>query len=155
MDISFWSKLGIKTQVKQERIQFWDRIRKKYIYDSPEERVRQYLILWLHQEKQVPESLIAVEKKLVVFNRDKRFDLLVFNRKGKPILLVETKRPEEKLSQNTFIQISTYNQALRVPYLLIYNGKEMAAAFVDFESKQVERLEEIPGFHIMNSYPVQ
>jgi hypothetical protein len=92
---------------------------------------------------------------LVVFNRDKRFDLLVFNRKGKPILLVETKRPEEKLSQNTFIQISTYNQALRVPYLLIYNGKEMAAAFVDFESKQVERLEEIPGFHIMNSYPVQ
>jgi len=100
----------------------YDPIRKKNIVLTPEEWVRQHVIAFLVQTQKYPMSLIAVER-MITFNRlKKRFDVLVYNKNGRPEILIECKAPEVKLSSETLFQISTYNMVYKVPYLFISNG---------------------------------
>jgi len=52
----------------------------------------------------------------------KRFDVLVFNQQGNPELLVECKAPEIELSEETMLQIATYNTRINANFLLVTNG---------------------------------
>jgi type I site-specific restriction endonuclease len=84
--------------------------------------VRQHVIAYLVQTEKLPASLIAVER-LIKYNKlNKRFDLLLFNKLGKPQMLIECKAPEIKLSTETLFQIATYNTLFKVPFLYITNG---------------------------------
>ncbi|MDZ4669036.1 MAG: type I restriction enzyme HsdR N-terminal domain-containing protein [bacterium] len=100
----------------------FDSIRKKWVVLTPEEWVRQHVILFLVQTKKYPASLVAVER-LITFNKlKKRFDILLYNKLGKPKILIECKAPEVALSKETLFQISTYNMVFKVPFLLVSNG---------------------------------
>lgn len=100
----------------------FDPIRKKWFVLTPEEWVRQHVIAYLVQTEKLPASLIAVER-LIKYNKlNKRFDLLLFNKLGKPQMLIECKAPEIKLSTETLFQIATYNTLFKVPFLYITNG---------------------------------
>ena len=106
----------------EEKSYIFDPIRKKWVVLTPEEWVRQHLILFLVQTKKYPASLLAVER-LITFNKlKKRFDLLLFNKTGKPEMLIECKAPEVNLSKETLFQIATYNMVFKLPYLFISNG---------------------------------
>jgi type I site-specific restriction endonuclease len=106
----------------EDKHYIFDPIRKKWVVLTPEEWVRQHLILFLVQTKKYPASLLAVER-LITFNKlKKRFDLLLFNKMGMPEMLVECKAPEVALSKETLFQISTYNMVFKVPFLFISNG---------------------------------
>ncbi|MCF8255575.1 MAG: type I restriction enzyme HsdR N-terminal domain-containing protein, partial [Bacteroidia bacterium] len=52
----------------------------------------------------------------------KRFDVLLYNKLGKPEMLIECKAPEVSLSKETIFQIATYNLVFKVPYLFVSNG---------------------------------
>jgi hypothetical protein len=67
-------------------------------------------------------SLIAVERMISFNQLKKRFDVLVYNKSGKPEILIECKAPEVKLSSETLFQIATYNMVYKVPYLFVSNG---------------------------------
>jgi hypothetical protein len=100
-------------------------LRKKWLVLTPEEWVRQHAVQYLIQQKGYSSGLIHLEKGLKVNGLSKRADIVCYNRKMEPQLLVECKAPEIKLSQATFDQAARYNMTLRVPLLMITNGIEI------------------------------
>lgn len=127
----------------EDKHYIFDPIRKKWVVLTPEEWVRQHLILFLVQTKKYPASLLAVER-LITFNKlKKRFDLLLFNKTGKPEMLIECKAPEVSLSKETLFQIATYNMVFKVPYLFISNGLSHLLFQLNEEGNYV-RTQEMP-----------
>jgi hypothetical protein len=106
----------------ENKISIFDEIRKKWIICTPEEWVRQNLIKFLIKEYNYPTTLIAVEKGLKLAGRDYRFDVLVYSRDYKPLVIIECKAPEVPLSQSVFDQIWNYNYEIGAPYFLVTNG---------------------------------
>lgn len=113
---------------------------------SPEEWVRQHLVWYLIHEKKVPQSLIAVERKLVINHLERRFDVLVFDRQGKPYLLCECKAPDVALNETTSLQIAQYNSVLMAPFLLISNGLLHFYYILNEELRVYESVEALPLF---------
>ncbi len=113
---------------------------------TPEEWVRQNFIEYLKNEKQYPASLMAVEKQVIVNGKQRRFDLLIYNRKGSPNVIVEFKSPEVKITQDTFDQVVRYNMALRVEKVIVSNGLQHFACEIDYVKNDYKYLSEIPGF---------
>lgn len=100
----------------------WDAIRKKWLLMAGEEYVRQQLIQYLIQDKNISPGLIAIEKEIRYGDLRKRFDLVVYRNDGKPFILCECKAPNVKITQNTILQISRYNRSVEAPHWLITNG---------------------------------
>ena len=94
---------------RENKRYIFDVVRKKDILLTPEEWVRQHCLQYLIQEKNYPLSLINVEKKLKVYSRDKRYDIIVYTTQGKVTLLVECKAPHVAIDQDVFDQIARYN----------------------------------------------
>ncbi len=134
----------LRMQRKDGQPKIWDPIRKKWLVSGPEELVRQLVIRYLLDELQFPSKLIHVEKLLMVHRRQRRFDVLLYNRDLSPVMLIECKRPEVSIRQNTFDQISRYNIALKVPYLLVTNGNDHHLCRIDYQTQDYTFLPEIP-----------
>lgn len=100
----------------------FDIVRKKWIVFTPEEQVRQYCIRYLTATLLVPLSFISVEKSLTINGLKKRYDIVVYNKILKPVLLAECKAETEVLDEKVCKQIAIYNLQLQVPYLWISNG---------------------------------
>lgn len=136
--------LRIKTEGNRTLI--FDGIRKKYVALTPEEWVRQNFIQFLKMEKKFPESLMAVEKQIMVNGNPRRFDLLIYSRKGQPHLIAEFKAPNVKITQDTFDQVVRYNMTLRVEHVVVSNGMQHFACQIDYTSNSYSFLREIPEF---------
>jgi hypothetical protein len=121
-------------------------IRKKYLILTPEEIVRQILLLYLIEEKGFPVNKISVEKEIKLNGLKKRYDILVFDKELNPIFLVECKSAKIPLSQNTFEQIGRYNITLKVPYLLICNGPHAYCAQINQERESFDFLNQCPSY---------
>jgi predicted type IV restriction endonuclease len=135
-------------QIKEEggKLSIFDALRKKFLILTPEEWVRQHVIYYLITYKQYPKSLISLEKGLKYNQIQKRFDILVLDRKGNPFLLVECKAPEIKISQKTAEQIAVYNQTIGAKYLAVSNGNQHLCLSYEGNSKSYEQLREFPEF---------
>ncbi|HTX89100.1 MAG TPA: type I restriction enzyme HsdR N-terminal domain-containing protein [Bacteroidales bacterium] len=131
--------------------QVFDPVRKKFVSLTPEEWVRQHFIQYLIREKKVPSSLLAVEMQLTYHRLKKRSDLVVFGRKGKPLLMVECKAPEVPVTEEVFQQVATYNMTLKVPYLVVTNGLEHYACRIDIKGRSYRFLKEIPEYPEMEA----
>ncbi|EHG98740.1 hypothetical protein HMPREF9441_03410, partial [Paraprevotella clara YIT 11840] len=97
----------------------YDIIRRKYVVLQPEEWVRQHVLHFLIEEKGYPKSLINVEKALTVNELTKRYDVVIYTRRGDIFLVVECKAPNVSITQDTFDQIARYNLALKSTYLMV------------------------------------
>ncbi|MDX2248865.1 MAG: type I restriction enzyme HsdR N-terminal domain-containing protein [Bacteroidia bacterium] len=115
----------LKTEIRGNQEYVWDIIRKKWILLQKEEYIRQLLVHYLIEEKQVSRVLISVEKEILYNELRKRFDVVVFNREGKPHILCEVKAPDIPLAQDTLHQIARYNAVIKAPHLLITNGQNL------------------------------
>ena len=123
-----------------------DIIRKKYVVLTPEEWVRQHVVLFLIEEKKYPISLIAVEKQLKINSLLKRTDVVVFNTNGTPEILIECKAPSVAISQATFDQIARYNLTAQSNYLMVTNGLNHYFCQIDKENETYVFLKEIPNY---------
>lgn len=141
---------SFKIKKEDSKILIFDDIRKKYLVCTPEEWVRQNFIRFLIHEKTFPAQLMVIESGLKVNNKQFRTDLLIYGRDGKPLLVVEFKAPNVKISQNTFDQIARYNMQLKVPFLIVSNGIDHYCCKVDFENKSYSFLKQIPEFSQLN-----
>jgi virulence-associated protein VagC len=99
-----------------------DPIRRKYVKLTPEEWVRQNFVQYLINEGKYPAGLIGIEVMYRSNKLKKRVDILVHNRKGRPLMIVECKSPDIKLTEDVFEQIATYNFNYKVPYIVVTNG---------------------------------
>lgn len=141
---------NLKMRSVGERKQIFDIIRKKYIVLTPEEWVRQNFIHYLLEEKKYSSALMSIEHPVNVNTLNQRSDIVVYNRKGEPILLVECKAPEVKIDQKVFDQIARYNMILKVPYLIVTNGMKHFCCKVDFATNSYIFSKDIPEFIDLN-----
>ncbi|MFK7948676.1 MAG: type I restriction enzyme HsdR N-terminal domain-containing protein [Saprospiraceae bacterium] len=125
-------------------------IRHKYLVITPEEIVRQLLLLYLIKIKLYPKNRIAVEKQLTINGRKKRFDILVLNKEVEPEILIECKAPNVPITQAVFNQIAQYNMSLNSDLLIVSNGKSTYCCHVDRKNQQFEFLSVIPVFEKNN-----
>ncbi len=138
----FSSKLSIK--VDGNRRMVLGEIRKKWLVLQPEEFVRQLLLHFLINDMRYNRNRITVERGIAVNGDPKRTDILVFDRDMRPFLLVECKAPKVPLSTDTFQQAAHYNGPLRVPYLMISNGRESYIAAIDYAAEEYRFLPAVP-----------
>ncbi|NJN42586.1 MAG: type I restriction enzyme HsdR N-terminal domain-containing protein [Flammeovirgaceae bacterium] len=115
---------AISAKLKKESGKVWifDIIRKKFVVLTPEEWVRQHFIGYLITELDYPRSLFRVESGLQFNKVSKRSDILVYDREGKPWMLVECKSPTIRLNQKAFNQVSVYNMSIGARFVAVTNG---------------------------------
>lgn len=138
-----FGKYDFRVEKRGEGQYIFDLLRKKFVALTPEEWVRQHILHYLTENLGYPNSLIAVERGIKVNELQKRFDVLVFNQKGAPEMIVECKAPDEVLDEKVLEQIVTYNLSLRVRYLWITNGKFNICYRL---SDSIEILQSVPAY---------
>ncbi len=126
--------------------EIFDIVRKKFVRLTPEESVRQHVLLYLITEKKFPASLIGVEKELLVAGIKKRTDVVVYSAQAEPLLIAECKSPDVRLTQSAFDQAARYNLSLRVSYFLITNGLSHFCCRLNSAEKKYEFLQAIPAY---------
>lgn len=131
---------------KQEGSLFiYDVIRKKYVALTPEEWIRQHMLHYLIRYKHYPQALIAVEKEITLYGLKRRFDLVCYDRKARPYLIVECKAPTVSLTQAVFDQVFGYNLVLAARYVAVTNGVKHYCGYID-SGKGFLLLPDIPDF---------
>ncbi len=128
------------------RLSIFDPVRKKYVALTPEEWVRQHVIRFLADEKNVPISLIGVEKEIRLYNTQKRFDVAVFDRNAKALLLVECKAPSVDITRQVLDQVVRYNFSLQVSYLMLTNGLKHIFCRIDIQTGMPQLIPELPTY---------
>jgi hypothetical protein len=121
-----------------------DPIRRKFVRLTPEEWVRQNFIRYLIDTGKYPPGLIGVEVMSDYNKLRKRVDVLVHDRQGRPVLIVECKSWDVKLDEKVFDQIVCYNMGFRVPFIIVTNGIDHYACRIDAEWTKYEFLMAIP-----------
>lgn len=128
----------------------FDAIRKKYVRLTPEEWVRQHVVLYLMYEKSYPAARISVEHSFKFNNLSRRADVLFFGKYGQPLLVVECKAPDVKINQQVFDQVVRYNYVVRVRYIMVTNGIQNYCCEVNYENQQCNFLNDIPDYSLMS-----
>jgi hypothetical protein len=134
----------LRLRKQQQRTQIYDAFRKTWVVLTPEEWVRHHFLHHLHFHLKYPANLIAVEKSLTLNGLSKRADIVVYNRKLEPWMLVECKKMDVKLEQHVFDQAARYNLVMNVPYLLITNGMQLLAALIS--EGQAQFIQDLPEY---------
>lgn len=122
-------KPRIRSQAGREEI--FCLSRKRWVALTPEEWVRQNFLLFLSLTLNYPESLLAVERMILVNERRRRFDIVAFNPEGHPILIVECKEMNVPLDEKVMNQLLAYRSVVPAGIFAITNGINCIA----FESK--------------------
>ena len=141
-------KFRIKNKENTDYI--FDIVRKKWFVLTSEEWVRQHCIHFLVYIKYYPISLINVEKKVLINNLTKRYDIIAYSRTGKVLLIVECKGSNIKISQKTFDQIARYNLVLKSTYLMISNGLSNYFCKVNYKHNNYTFLDNLPEYKSIN-----
>jgi len=111
---------------------------------TPEELLRQLVLIYLLEIKNYPANRIRVEAGFTLNGLQKRSDIVVFDAAVNPWLLVECKSPKVPLTQATFEQAARYNLELRAPFLAVTNGLATFCCALDFEQQSIEYLADFP-----------
>ena len=135
-----------KTRVENGRKYIFDPFRSKYLVLTPEENVRQHFARYLMEELSYPGTLMMSEHSLTLNKMNKRCDLIVFDKSGAPLVLVECKAPEVKISQAVFDQVARYNQVFKVSYLMVSNGLKHYCCKIDFATGKIDFLKAMPTY---------
>lgn len=101
----------------------FDTIRKKWIVITPEEWVRQNMILFFTEVCGYPKNHIAVEKQISLIGRKKRFDIVIYNSRQQPWMLVECKQPNVLINDDIMMQVRSYQSILQADFLAISTGE--------------------------------
>ncbi len=142
-------------QKSSHRTLIFDIIRKKFVSLTPEEWVRQHVLHYLIREKKVPPSLIMVESEIKLFHTRKRYDIAIFDRNGKALLVVECKAPTVPVTQDVLDQVVRYNMALKVNFLMLTNGVTHIFCKTDQESGNIRIIEDLPDYSSLVDQPDQ
>jgi len=127
----------------------FDEIRRRFVQLTPEEWVRQHVVNYLVIVKKFPLALISIEKGFSNSRRKQRFDLLIFDRKGEPLMIVECKAPGVEINQHVFDQAGRYNNKYKAAYMLITNGMRHYCCQINKSNRQYRFLQDVPDFNEM------
>ena len=139
---------GFDYQISKAEGKIWifDIIRKKQVVLTPEEWVRQHIVHFFIDQLNYPKSLIKIESGLTYNQLQKRSDVVVYDREGKPWLLMECKSHEQKLSQTTIMQAAVYNNNIKAKYIAVSNGLKHVCYEVKQNVSETELLKTFPEY---------
>jgi hypothetical protein len=137
---------GVKTKQGEHGPMIHDPARQRWVALTPEEWVRQHFLNYLVHDLACPLALIATERTLRLNALSKRADIVVHDRQGRPLALVECKAPGVRIDQRTFEQAARYNTVFRVRYLLVTNGLVHYCCLVDHDTGAVDFLGHLPPY---------
>ncbi|MGL4346606.1 MAG: type I restriction enzyme HsdR N-terminal domain-containing protein [Chitinophagaceae bacterium] len=128
-----------------EKVQWvFSPIRKKWIVLSPEEEVRQKVVLFLTLQKKFPLQSMQEEREFEINGLKKRFDILVYNTQHQPFVLIECKADKKPLNDHSLEQIFSYIQFFKTPYFMFVNTEQCRLFFA--EKQQLLEINPIPFF---------
>lgn len=107
-----------------EKGRLYDPLRKRYVSATPEEEVRQWFITRLRDCFKVPLSLMISETGFLFGGKRYRADILIYDRSGSPLAVVECKRPEVEIDGDVVEQALRYNSVLGVNFIILTNGNK-------------------------------
>ena len=136
----------VKVKKSGGKVFIFDAVRKKYVALTPEEWVRQHVMNYLIHHRFYPKSLYRIEGSLAYNTLQKRSDILVFDRSGKPWMLVECKAFSIKLTQRAFNQAAIYNMTVGAKHVAVSNGMVHFCCLAPRPGVAPEFLEEFPDF---------
>lgn len=136
----------LRLRQAEGRTYVFDPLRRKDIVLTPEELLRQLLLLYLLDVKKYPANRIRVEVGLELNGLKKRCDIVVYDPALSPWLLVECKSPKVALRQETFEQVARYNLQLQAPFLAITNGLESFCCQLFPEQGSFQYLPDLPDW---------
>ena len=128
------------------RPMIFDPVRRKYVRLTPEEWVRQHFVQYLVQDLGTPAALVAIEKAFVYQGMTRRADVVVHDRQGTPLLMVECKAPEVAIRQAVFDQVARYNKVVAARYLVVTNGLVHYCAALDPDAHTYQFLDALPAY---------
>ncbi len=133
-----------RIEEKNGQLRIFDHARKKYVVLTPEEWVRQHLMHYLNKDKGYPLGLMKVEKEFKYNKLSKRADIIVCDRTGAPLLMVECKSPDVEITQDVFDQAMRYNLIMDVKVMILSNGLNHFCFQLDKANQTYLALTEIP-----------
>ncbi len=143
---NFEPQVKVRKASNEGYMQIFDPIRSLWTKLTPEEWVRQNVLQYFIAKLDYPISLIASEQSIEFNGLSKRCDAVVYNANAEPMLIMEFKAKNIKLTQQVFDQISVYNLSLKVPYLFVSNGVEHVFCKVDQENRRLLFAQTIPKY---------
>jgi hypothetical protein len=98
----------------------FDPVRKKYVKLTPEEWVRQNFMQYLIQQGKYSPGLMGVEVMFHFNTLKRRTDILIHDRTGAPVMIVECKSPDVAIDDKVLIRLSTiiWNSKCHISLLL-------------------------------------
>jgi len=110
--------------IKKERetLYIQDILKGHFLSLSPEEWVRQHMVNYLLNYKNVPKTMMSIESSLKYGKLGKRTDIIVYGKTLQPLLIIECKASHIRLSEKVLLQIAVYNSVLKAPYVGVTNG---------------------------------
>ncbi len=130
-------------------MKIFDPLRRKEVECTPEERVRQWAIGMLAGEMKVPLWLMASEYPFKFNSLNCRADIVVFDRKAAPVMLVECKAPDVELKDEVVAQVARYNTVIKARYIMITNGGNTYICRHNPQSGKFDFLTEAPLYEDM------
>lgn len=131
---------------EKDQLYIYDDFRKKWLVLTPEEWVRQHILMFLITTKGYPKSLIAIERVVKVNGLSQRFDAVLFDSSARPIAVIECKAPKIKITQATLSQAIRYNTKIKAPYLILTNGLDTFCGKIDLAENNFSYLKDIPNY---------
>lgn len=105
----------------------WDPLRKKNVPLTPEEKVRQWFITILRDTMEVPAHMMMSEVGMKYgdgpVKKEMRADIVIYDRRPGPMMIVECKRPDVELTREVLEQALRYDMVLGARYLALTNGR--------------------------------
>ena len=141
----------------EEKKQFYCILRKIWVKATPEENVRQLILLHLIVDLKFPKEAFVVEKELKQLPHlcntnlsalpQRRADILCYSKKNEemcPLLLIECKAV--LINEKELLQTIGYNHYVKARFITLVNAKEKKFGWYDVKLKEHQFIDFIPSY---------
>ena len=109
------------------RTEVFDTVRGRWLVLTPEEWVRQHVVAWLMDSYALLPVQIIIEYPVEINGTHQRADVVVVDKSGAPLLVVECKEADidfsrEDVLSEVYAQAVRYNATIHAPQIMITNG---------------------------------
>lgn len=131
---------------------YLDPVRKKLIFITPEETIRQKVISYLLDVLQVPAEMISVEAHLSHYGvrSNRRADIIIHGEDDdgilRPVAIIECKAPGVILGEKAGEQVTDYCNSLGCDYAMLVNDCESFSYHYDEKRNEYIQIDGLPKY---------